>query len=124
MAVVPIETKKKPAGPHAPANLRPETARWFRKVLADWSMEDHHIKLLVIASECWDRATAAREMLDAEGLTYCDRFGAPHARPECKIEHDAKIGFMRALRELDLDVEPPAAPAGRRPPALRSNRRE
>ena len=30
------------------------------------------------------------------------------ARPEIAIERDSRIGFLRGLRELDLQVEPPS----------------
>jgi P27 family predicted phage terminase small subunit len=122
MTIVPIEKAKRAAGPRAPSHLRPETARWFRAVLDGWELQDHHIRLLLIAAESWDRALEAREALDKEGLTFTDRFGAPHAHPAVKIERDARITFMRVLRELDLDIEPPPPPSGRRPPTLRSNR--
>jgi hypothetical protein len=63
----------------------------------------------------FDRCVAAREILDREGLTYTDRFGQPKARPEVAIERDGRIAFARLLRELGLDVEPPAET---RPPAV------
>ncbi len=104
----------------APKHLQPETRKWFRHVAREWPLEEHHIKLLTIAAEAWDRLMAARKVIDAEGVCYTNRFGEPRARPEVTIERDCRISFMRALRELDLDLEPPTAPA--RPRALRSNR--
>lgn len=105
----------------APQHLRPPTRRWWSSVTTDFELEDHHVRLLTLAAEAWDRCQQAREALDAEGLTYEDRFGAPRARPEIAIERDSRLAFARLLRELDLDVEGPAEPS--RPPALRSNRR-
>ncbi len=104
----------------APQHLQPETRKWFRHVVNEWPLEQHHIKLLTIAAETWDRLIAARTVIDCEGFCYENRFGEPRARPEVAIERDCRIAFMRALRELDLDLEPPAAPA--RPRALPSNR--
>ena len=117
-----IVSLKPPKPPRAPGHLRPETRAWYLHVVSDWELQDHHERLLLIAAEAWDRALEAREALAAHGLTFNDRFGAPHARPEVKVERDARITFMRTLREMDLDVPPPAAPSGRRPPTLRSNR--
>jgi hypothetical protein len=35
--------------------------------------------------EAQDLAEKCRKILDKEGLTYTDRFGAPRARPEAKM---------------------------------------
>jgi phage terminase small subunit len=80
-------------------------------------LEPHHVRLLTLACEAWDRCQQARELLATEGLTFEDRFGQPRARPEVSIERDSRIGFARLVRELALDGEgPPEAP---RPPGIR-----
>jgi phage terminase small subunit len=119
---MPVISITKPTKPRAPGHLRPETRAWYLSVVSEWELEDHHERLLLIAAESWDRALQAREALAEHGLTFTDRHGVPHARPEIKVERDSRVTFMRCLRELDLDVPPPAAPSGRRPPTLRSNR--
>lgn len=91
-----------------PKHLRPATRKWLRSVLEEYSLEPHHLRLLTLAAEAWDRGQQAREVVDADGMTYLDRFGCPKARPEIAIERDARIGFARLVRELGLDVEPPA----------------
>lgn len=111
----------KTAAQRPPSHLRTATAKWFRQVLTDYELEDHHIRLLTLAAEAWDRSCQAREVIDAQGLTFSDRFGQPKARPEVAIERDSRIGFARLLRELDLDVEAPSE--ANRPPALHANRR-
>lgn len=90
-----------------PGHLRPATKRWFTSVLDDFDLDPHHIKLLTLAGEAWDRGQAAREIVDDKGMTYNDRFGQPKARPEVSIERDSRIGFARLLRELALDVDAP-----------------
>ena len=107
--------------PKAPKHLQAATKRWFNHVVAEWpDLEQHHVRLLTIAAETWDRLTQAREVIADKGLTFDDRFGTPRARPEVAIERDCKTAFMRAIRELDLDIEDPTQPG--RPHALRSNR--
>ena len=107
--------------PKPPSHLRAATRRWYAEVVADYALDPHHLKLLTLASECWDRCTQAREILAREGLTYVDRFGAPHPRPEVAIERDSRLGFARLLRELGIDsAEPVEVP---RPRLLPSNRR-
>ena len=107
--------------PKAPAHLKPATGAWWLSVTADYMLESHHERLLTLAATAWDRAEEARAALDKHGLTFMDRFEAPHARPEVAIERDSRTGFARLIRELDLDVEAPSE--GRRAPGLRSNRR-
>ncbi len=98
-----------------PKHLKPATQEWFASVMRDYELQEHHIRLLTLAGEAWDRGQAAREAVEEHGLTFLDRFKAPHARPEIAIERDARIGFARLLRELCLDIDPPAE---NRPPAL------
>ena len=107
--------------PKPPSHLQPGTRKWFASVIENYDLEEHHLRLLILAGESWDRTVAAREVLDREGLTFVDRFGSPRARPEIGIERDSRIAFARLVRELDLDVAPPSAPS--RSPGLRSNRR-
>lgn len=105
----------------APSHLQPATRKWWLSVVKEWSLDEHHIRLLTLACEAWDRCAEAREVLQKEGLTYTDRFGQPAARPEIAVERDNRIAFARLVRELDLDSEP--LPNTSRPPGLRSNRR-
>jgi len=64
MPVIPIETAKKATDPRNPGHLRPETAKWFRGVLTAWELEMHHVMLLLIAAEAWDRAQQAVRLGD------------------------------------------------------------
>jgi phage terminase small subunit len=104
-----------------PAYLKPATRDWFAHVMSEYSLEQHHYRLLVLAGESWDRGQQARQAIEKHGITYVDRFGAPRKRPEIAVEAESRIAFARILRELDLDVDPPATAS--RPPALNSNRR-
>ena len=55
--------------PKAPQHLRPETRRWWRSVVADYVLEEHHKRLLTLAAEAFDRCAEAREVLTRDGLT-------------------------------------------------------
>jgi phage terminase small subunit len=92
----------------APNHLSESAAAWFIQVTDEFDLEDHHLRLLTLACEAWDRGVMAREALKQHGMTYLDRFGAPHARPEIAIERDCRIAFARLVRELALDVSEPA----------------
>ena len=104
-----------------PAHLTRETAAWWRAVLGEYDLEAHHMRLLRLACESWDRCQQALDILDRDGLTTQTESGGLKAHPCIGIERDARLAFARLLRELDLDAEPP--PDRARPPALQSNRR-
>ena len=104
--------------PTPPAHLALPTARWWADVVDDYQLEGHHLRLLQAACEAWDRAQQAREILAAEGVTFTDDRGNPRAHPAVQIEKDARTAFARLIRELDLDIQAPAA--AKRPPQLRS----
>lgn len=95
--------------------LRPATAAWVRKIIDGWALEDHQMKVLRAAAEAWDRREQARELLARDGLTYKNRFGDIKPHPAVAIERDSRLSFIRAVRELNLDMEPPES----RPPALK-----
>ena len=102
----------------APRHLNPATRKWWESVVAEYELEPHHVRLLTLAGESWDRGQQAREAIAKHGLTFVDRHGSPRARPEVGIERDSRIAFARLLRELGLDVQPPSES---RPLAIRGN---
>ena len=106
--------------PKAPSHLDPKTREWWRTIATTYELDSHHYRILQAACESWDRAMQARSIIDSQGLTFTDKFGQPKMRPEVLIERDNRAAFLRAVRELDLDAEPPSE--HRRPPAIRSNR--
>lgn len=56
----------------------------------------------------------AQAQLADDGLTTVDRYGGVKAHPAVVIERDSRTAFLRAMRELGLDLE---APATSRPPS-------
>jgi P27 family predicted phage terminase small subunit len=106
-----------------PDHLSLDAAAWWVDVLRDYSLEPHHLHLLQLACEAWDRKTEAQAELAAHGaLTFTDPKGTIRAHPAVAMERDARVAFARLVRELDLDTGTPAA-AAPRPPSLVSNRR-
>lgn len=98
---------RRPARPRVPPHLRPGTKRWYRNLVNEFEFEAWHERLLQLAAESWDRSALAREVLEKEGLVFTDRHGAIRARPEVGIARDAANTYMRAMRELALDIAPP-----------------
>jgi P27 family predicted phage terminase small subunit len=104
-----------------PAHLSPAAQAWWRSTIENYVLAEHHLKLLQILCENWDRYQEARELLGREGLVLQGRQG-PKPHPAAAIAHDAALIVMRATRELDLDVAPPVSERIG-PPGLLSNRR-
>ncbi len=103
----------------APRHLAAPTKRWFESVVDCYTLEEHHLRLLTLAAEAWDRSEQARKTIAADGAIYHDRFGAPRKHPAISIEENARLQFARLLRELDLDGEPTV---DIRPPRRRGGR--
>lgn len=104
--------------PKPPGHLSAEARKWWAGVVEVFELEPWHLLLLTKAAEAWDRAEGARRELAEKGTTYTDRFGAPRTMPQVAIERDSRLAFCRVLRELALDVEPPAS----KPPSLPGRR--
>jgi P27 family predicted phage terminase small subunit len=103
-----------------PTHLSTSAADWWRAVLDAYVLQQHHLRLLQLACEAWDRAQQAREVLAKDGLLVGTE-GGMRAHPCIAIERDSRLAVARLVRELDLDTEPPASDHIR-PPALFSNR--
>ena|SRR5215471_21114670 len=108
--------------PPPPAHLSPSAQKWWQTTVETYQLAEHHLRLLQLACEAWDRAQTARERLEQEGLTVPGREGGLRPHPCVAIERDSRLAVARLVRELDLDTEPPV-PERVGPPGLFSNRR-
>ena len=114
------KTKKQAAVCYSPPkHLSNDSSAFFNRAVATYEFDEHHLKLLTLACESWDRVVQARLGIEKHGLTFVDRHGARRPIAEINIEKDSRVAFARLVRELGLDVAPPA---DSRPPALRANR--
>jgi phage terminase small subunit len=99
--------------PAAPRHLSAEAAELWRTLHSSYTFEEHERKTLKLALEAWDRCQAARRAIRREGLVYKDRFGAPHARPEVRIEQESRGAWIRLMTALKLPSDEPATPQSR-----------
>jgi hypothetical protein len=53
----------KPNSISIPKHLQPATRQWFASVVEDYELEPHHVRLLTLAAEAWDRGVQAREAI-------------------------------------------------------------
>lgn len=100
-----------------PTHLRAPTRRWYENVVENYELEAHHLRILQLAAESWDRGQEAREAIKKHGLTFENKYGETKLRPEITIERDCRTSFARLVRELALSEDEPPDP--RRPPGLK-----
>jgi phage terminase small subunit len=104
----------------APSHLKSNTQAWFDEIVASFELESHHLKILQLAAEAWDTYEAASDAIAENGMTFVNlKHGDIKPRPEVAVMQNSRIAFLRALRELNLDVAPPESP---RPNALKYSR--
>ena len=83
---------------------------FWRTVTKGWELEPHHVRLLQIACESWDRALEAREAVTASGPYFTDRHGNIKPHPGIAVEQQSRKQFIASLREIGLDVKAPDSP--------------
>jgi P27 family predicted phage terminase small subunit len=71
----------------------------------EYSLAPHHLRVLQVCCEAWDRQQQARKVLDEEGITVVGSRGQLQPHPATIVEKDSRIAFLRALRELNLDAD-------------------
>ncbi|MEJ7765020.1 MAG: P27 family phage terminase small subunit [Acidimicrobiales bacterium] len=101
-----------------PGHLSKSTKAWWSLVASDYSLEQWQLLTLTAACEAWDRGAEAREQVTKDGLQLFDRFGQAKVHPLLAVERDCRLSFLRAVRELALEVVD--EPAEVRPPRIRA----
>ena len=101
-----------------PSHLAAPTKRWFMQICETYELESHHLRLLTLACEAWDRGQQARKRIAEDGAVVPNRWGELRPHPSVGIERDAQTMFARLVRELNLD----SAPDESRPPRISARR--
>jgi phage terminase small subunit len=96
-----------------PRHLSKQSRALWRDLHERIDFEEHEEETLRLALEALDRAAQARRAIKRHGMTYEDRFGQPHARPEVAIERDARQAWVRLTAALDLPADEAPAEQGR-----------
>jgi hypothetical protein len=63
--------------------------------------------VLETALQAFDRMTEARKLIDQDGAVTSDRFGQLKVHPALVVERDSRYAMLAALKQLNLDLEPP-----------------
>jgi len=100
-----------------PKHLSPESRKFWKALVNQSEIGDAAgLKILRVALESFDRAQAARQAIDQDGLTMLDKNGQKKAHPLLPVERDSRAAFLAGLKALNLDLEPlkdmPGRPRG------------
>ncbi len=98
--------------PPPPAGLSAEARKLWSDVINEFELPAHAAKTLHVACQTLDRLRQSQKAIAADGIVIDGRQG-PRPHPAIAIERDSRTAFLRAMRELGLDLELPASP---RPP--------
>jgi len=99
-----------------PAGLSVAARSWWKKLLAEYQIEDGAgLLLLENAMQAFDRMHQASDLIAKHGAVTVDRFGQLRPNPACTIERDSRAAMLAALKALNLDLEPLRDAAGRPP---------
>jgi hypothetical protein len=112
--VVPAPTR--PGMAAVPAHLGDDGRELWSSIQVQYEISDAGgLALLRTACEAADRIASVRRQIDSQGELLTIR-GVPRANPLCAIERDARAALVRAIRAMNLDLEPlrdrPGRPAG------------
>ena len=88
-----------------PAHLSSPSREWCEEIRAEFDLEAHSERLLVLAAGAWDQAEEARARLAKDGTYVEDRFGALKAHPGVAVLRDARLSFARLVRELGIEPD-------------------
>lgn len=97
-------------------HLSKEMQKWYKDIVINFDLESYDIKRLLVACESWDRLQEVKEILKKDGVSIRDRFGQVKAHPLLSTERDLNSTFLKAIKDMGLDIEPPGAigrPPGR-----------
>ncbi len=92
-----------------PLHLSGEMRQFWARVVDEYELESDALLILRTACESWDRAQQARKAIQADGLILNGR-----RHPGVDIEAASQNLFLRAMRQLGLDIVGPG-PIGRPP---------
>lgn len=96
-----------------PEHLSDEAKDLFRSITLEHSLEPTGLKILQVALEAYDRAQAARKLIDREGMTFLDRFGQQKPHSLLATERDNRAAFLSGIKALDLGVDETSQRPGR-----------
>lgn len=99
-----------------PQGLKRAGKRFWVRVMNEFVLEEtHDLARLEMACRCLDEIVKAEGVVEQDGMYIKDRFLQTREHPAMKTCRDNRTLFLRAVRELGLDLEqsPESRPPGR-----------
>ena len=96
----------------SPRHLSREARTWWTKFTREWDLDESALLILQSGLEAFDRMRSAQRAIRRDGLIAKRR-----VHPAVAVERDARHAMLRALRQLNLDLEPLRDGPGRPPGA-------
>lgn len=92
---------------HEPPDSLGEAGRDFwSRILSEFSLDEaHDLMRLEVACRWLDDEAAAMAAIERDGRFIRNRYGGLVEHPAAKTIQASRIGFLRAVRELGLDLQ-------------------
>jgi hypothetical protein len=96
-----------------PPHLGEDGRELWRSIMEQYQISDAGgLALLRTAAEAADRIASVRRQIDEKGELLVIK-GIPRINPLCAVERDQRAALVRAIRAMNLDIEPLRAAPGR-----------
>jgi P27 family predicted phage terminase small subunit len=100
----------------APQTLSPAAKRWWALIVNSYEISTNGddpagLLLLETAMRAFDEMEKAQAIVKRTGPMLRDRFGQAKLNPMVLVARDARMGMLRAIKQLNLDIAP-GAPLG------------
>ncbi len=98
-----------------PNHLSSEARNWWKKIDAEWSLDDNNYLILLTALEAFDEMRSAQATLKKYGMVVKSKTDVVKKNPALELLKISRSHFLQAWRLLNFGVEPPGEIG--RPPA-------
>ena len=90
--------------PKAPNGLGKSGKSFWKKIVQEYELEQHHQALLQQACKCLDDLDLAEQALNEQGRYFLDRYNQHKEHPAANDSKQLRGLFQRLVRELGLDL--------------------
>jgi phage terminase small subunit len=91
-----------------PKGLGTAGRRYWKQSMVEVDFEEvHDLERLLMAAKCLDDLSEAESRVKADGMFMTNRYGNVVEHPAVKTIRDTRLLFVKIVRELGLDLDPP-----------------